>query len=620
MDEVTTTQPWRRNLEFYAALAWCVASVAVWRLIAEGRYGWAALGLLGITIYFAAYRASEAGGLLRVKKALIGKPVTVVSPEYVKEKAAARPDCLWLGWGFEWTREQAQLAYELERYDIERLVPLWMRLIWRKGPTKGTPLLHGVQPDERDIYIPYETLEGHCFIPATTGAMKTRMLSLIALQAILKDPKETVIIVDPKGDVELLKLMRWASRVAGREDDFCFLHPAFPRKSIRLDLMKNWTTTTEGASRVAEMVGGDESSGPFKAFGWQVINNIIQGMLAVGERPQLTSLRRYIEGGPDQLIRRVIASYVAHQGKNPDAEIGRYMGEAKRVRGRTATTPVESIAAVLYYKRECQETQPMAVIDGLLTMYEHDAAHFSKMITNLQPIMAMLTSDELAALLSPDYNDPNDPREILDNGRIVRQGRVFYLGLHSMPDATVSEAIGSLYLADLVAVLGERYVRNETEPHITLGLDEANEIVNPPLVQILNKGRSSGLMAYFLTQTIEDFVAKYGAAAPAHQLLGNANNTIFGRSEEPETIKFVMDKIGETIIRQTQDQFGVKPVTGHRNIANYQADYGIRRMDTREPLFRAELCRSIPNLEYMAVLAGHKIVKGRIPVVAEGGR
>ncbi|RME45329.1 MAG: hypothetical protein D6791_11035 [Chloroflexi bacterium] len=616
-EEIEKVQPWRPAHELGAALAWLGAALWIAIMSMDGLLNGVQLALFALVLYLAIYRGIDAVTMLAIKRSLLGRQVTCVSPEYVVRKSKKRKDHLWLGWGFTWKREHAQLIYELERYDLRKIVPWWMRMIWRRGPRKGMPHIHGVGLHESDIYIPYKDLAGHCFIPATTGALKTRLLSLIALQAIHRKPKQAVIVVDPKGDLELLNLIRWACKSAGREEDFCYLHPAFPRESVRLDLMKNWTTTTEGASRVAEMMGGDESSAPFKAFGWQVINNIIQGMLMIGERPQLRSLRRYIESGPDMLIYRVICNYVAKLGRDPEVEIKRYMGEAKRTRGRVATTPQQVIAAVLYYKRELQPTQPMAAIDGLLTMYEHDAAHFSKMIATLQPIMAMLTTDELAELLSPDYSNADDPRELLDNARIMRTGRVLYVGLHSMPDATVSAAIGSLFLADMVAVLGERYVRNETKPEVTLLLDEANEIVNPPLVSMLNKGRGAGLMCFFFTQSVQDFVAKYGAEAPAMQLLGNANNVIFGRVLDSKTIEYVTEKTGETIIRQSQDQYGVNPVSGERNITNYHASYGVRKMDQRDSLVRQELCQAIPDLEYFGVFSGRNIVKGRIPVVVE---
>ena len=607
-------QALRPVYELYAMTVWFVC--ATWIVAATGLSK--TLGMVtmlsAVALYFSVYRGLEATTILRQKRALLGHGVEVVSPSVVIKKARARPDSLWIGKGFEWQQEHAQRLYQLESTEIDRVVPGFLRALVKKRPKKGSSLIHGVGVEEKDVYIPYTILEGHSFIPGTTGALKTRLLSLFALQAILREPKRSVIIVDPKGDVELLNLIRWACEHAGREDDFCYFHPAFPDSSVRLDLMKNWTTTTEGASRIAEMMGGDSSSAPFKAFGWQVINTIIQAMLEVNERPQLTRLGHYIESGPDGLLCRVIERYISTLDMDPDTEIRRYHGDARRVRGRSATTPLETIAAVLYYKRELQPNRPSSSIDALLTMYEHDSAHFTKMIATLQPIMAMLTSDALRELLSPTY-EADDPRELLDSARIIRQGRVLYCGLHSMADPTVSAAIGSLFLADMVAVLGERYIRNELTPGITMFLDEANEIVNPSLVSILNKGRGAGISVFFFTQSTSDFIAKYGDKAHAAQLIANAGNVIFGRILDPDTVKYATDYIGETMVENRLENFGVNPVADNRNVTNYHASYGVKSQRLREPLVRGEVFRSLPDLEYMAAFAGRKIYKGRIPVV-----
>jgi len=604
----------RPAYELYAAVGWLACGI--WVLMVSGVSAVESLTIILVMFVFFlfVYRTLEAFAVLKQKRALLGHGVEVVSPDFVITKARQNPECLWVGRGFAWTREHAQRLYQLESLDEKRLVPEVIRMIFSGRPKKGSPLIHGVGVEEEDIYIPYSILEGHSFVPGTTGALKTRLLSLFALQAILRDPKRCVIIVDPKGDVELLNLIRWACRHADREDDFCYFHPAFPESSVRLDLMKNWTTTTEGASRVAEMMGGDSSSAPFKAFGWQVINTLIQAMLEVNERPQLARLGHYVESGPDSLLHRVIERYISVLKMDPDTEIHRYMGDARRVRGRSPTTPLETVAAVLYYKRELQPNRPSSAIDALLTMYEHDSAHFTKMIATLQPIMAMLTSDALRELLSPNY-ESDDPRELLDSARIIRQGRVFYCGLHSMPDPTVSSAIGSLFLADMVAVLGERYIREELTPGITMFLDEANEIVNPSLVSILNKGRGAGISVFFFTQSTSDFIAKYGDTARAAQLIANAGNVIFGRILDPETVKYAVDYVGETVVENKLDNYGVNPVADQRNVTNYHVSYGMKRQREREPLVRPEVFRSIPDLEYVAAFAGRKIYKGRIPVV-----
>src|SRR5690606_33189205 len=149
-------------------------------------------------------------------------------------------------------------------------VPVWD--FWRRrGPEKGNPLLHGVEPVEHDIYVPLQELAGHVFAPAATGAIKTRLLALLALQAIHRRPRETVIIVDPKGDSALRQLIRDEAAAAGRLDDFAYFHPALPHESVRIDPLFNWTRSTEVASRIGALIPSETGNDPFSAFGWRVL-------------------------------------------------------------------------------------------------------------------------------------------------------------------------------------------------------------------------------------------------------------------------------------------------------------------------------------------------------------
>ncbi len=45
---------------------------------------------------------------------------------------------------------------------------------------------------------------------------------------------------------------------------------------------------------------------------------------------------------------------------------------------------------------------PSTVVEGLLSLFEHERVHFSKMIASLMPILNMLTSADLGPLLSPE--------------------------------------------------------------------------------------------------------------------------------------------------------------------------------------------------------------------------
>lgn len=131
------------------------------------------------------------------------------------------------------------------------------------------------------------------------------------------------------------------------------------------------------------------------------------------------------------------------------------------------------------------------------------------MITNLLPLLGMLTNGKMGELLSPD--DFPNPRPKFDSSSIVNEQFVFWLGLDSLSDAEVGQRVGALILSDLASVAGARF--NFVDPDkmrpVNIFVDEAAEVLNEPFIQLLNKGRGAALRLYVATQTIADFAAKW---------------------------------------------------------------------------------------------------------------
>ena len=89
---------------------------------------------------------------------------------------------------------------------------------------------------------------------------------------------------------------------------------------------------------------------------------------------------------------------------------------------------IESKAAglVKFYGQVVQYQASNLDLEGLLSLFEHDRTHFSKMVASLIPIMNMLTSGPLGPLLSPNPNDTDDPRPITNTGHIIEKAQVAY--------------------------------------------------------------------------------------------------------------------------------------------------------------------------------------------------
>lgn len=386
----------RKPYELYIAAAWFVAAAITFTgyLVLPGGYSllipWISFGGMSLQ--------SALKGLNLIGRGKLGQMLTFLDVE--KLMKLVKPERMWFGWGFDWMPVHTQRAVDYMLSGVK---------MSHDEESPGSPWIHGLNlGKEKEVLIPLKSLEGHTIMFGTTGAGKTRAYEVMVTQAIHRG--DTVIMIDPKGDKELRDRMELECKRAGREDSFLFFHPAFPRSSIRLDPMRNFTRTTEIASRIAALLpsqtGGSDA---FTAFAFRALNLVAQGLLETGKRPSIKQLRYYIEGGAESLL---VAAIEAHADRvEPDWKEGSAepfftkakAGKAKKM--ETITNP-DWLATIEWY-RTTMSNGPKGSegIDGLLSLVEHNRLHFSKMIASLIPVLNMLTSGELGELLSPNEDD-----------------------------------------------------------------------------------------------------------------------------------------------------------------------------------------------------------------------
>lgn len=288
--------PWRPNYEAGQTLGWFgavgICIVSAWYLPLPTTFATvAASGCSLMGFYRMAKAWTRHSDMARTN--FTGK--TFIDIEGLKKasKGAIKRDELWLGNGYQWTDMVAQRMHALIASGVAKT-------LGKEALSKdGSYWLHGLDKED-DITVPLELLEGHTLIVGSTGVGKTRLFDLCIGQAILRGGP--VVIIDPKGDQGLADNARRICESLGQPERFAYFNPAHPDKSVSLDPLRNWNRKTELASRVAALIPSETGADAFVAFGWKVLQDICAGLIATGERPNLVSLRRYIEGGPDDLL------------------------------------------------------------------------------------------------------------------------------------------------------------------------------------------------------------------------------------------------------------------------------------------------------------------------------
>ena len=521
-----------------------------------------------------------------------------------------------------WTPVHAQRLFELSTIAPETLFvsPFVKKLVGVRekglGPgDTGSPVLHGVGDDEGDLFRPLSSLGGGTAIVGTTQAGKGVMLTNLVRQAILRgDP---VVVIDPKSSKRLRNAVFAACRAAGRAKPREF-HPAFPDRGIRFDPFGSFARATELATRVKAVMPAD-TSGAFSSFAWQAVLVVVEGLLFVDRRPSLRRLADTIESGIDALLDECLTKHLTDFGPvDWPARVRSKLEEVAEQGFRRGERNPELSAKALFWEETVKPEHPEPVLNRLIDTYRHDREHYAKITASLMPVLAMLTAGSLAISLSPDREDPDDPRDVETLEGIVGAGGVFYVGLDALPDSTVASALGSILLADLTALAGARYNEERSGAsveRISLFVDEVFNVINEPLIELLNKGMEAGVHVTVAMQTIPDLTDRLGSEAKARMALGNLNNLIALRTKDRATQDFVAETFGKTTLWQTE--VGVTTGAAAHVKPNFSASVTKRMTGMRDDIVPRDWLGRLPNLEFFASLSGGKLYKGRIPILID---
>jgi conjugal transfer pilus assembly protein TraD len=612
--------PWRRVYECYAAVSWCIALVMLTIMTIANTLPWQGVAPLALICSgMSAWRLKQTIGIVVLRASLSGRAMQVIGTNEL-ETLCRKPDDVFLGFGFAWQPVHSQRLYELAKVDYREFA-MSPRLLSMLGYVVnpqpdgeiGLPYIHGVEPKEEALYRPLQNFEGGTLLVGTTQAGKGVALANLVTQAIRRG--DVVVVIDPKNSRRLKRAAIRACSDYRDEHTFTEFHPAFPEYGVRLDFTFNWQKPTELASRIQSIMPPD-TAGAFSAFGWDAVNIVIQGLVDLEERPNLMKLTRYIEGGIEPILevslRRFFDTELGNNWRNqPDWK--KLLTDAQRgtLKRPSESASNELLALVAFYEHHIPQNQRNKILDSQVRTFRHNREHYQKITANLLPILSMLTSGDLGRSLSPDPFDAEDARPIMNFEKIERGGHVLYMCLDSLPDPSVASAIGALALADLAARAGMRYNLGGYR-RISLFVDEVSNVINQPLIEILNKGAEGGIYTTCAMQTLADLAKRLGSEDAARMALGNLNNLIALRSKDRPTQEFIVETFGRTAIHNVTHSLNS---ASDAHLGDFTSVYSAQLGETMEEMIPADILGKLPNLQYFASVSGGRIIKGRFPIL-----
>ncbi|WP_019584336.1 type IV conjugative transfer system coupling protein TraD [Thioalkalivibrio sp. ALE16] len=639
----------RPPVEFYSAFvagaAAVIAVAAPWALMMTPSIAWVAALMLGA---LAVHRARQGWRIVRYHRHLRQLPEFSMSAKQIPVSRRK----LYLGRGFRWTQKHTQRLRDTIRPEVQHYVdpgPLyrWARrkeVQWESTPglrgiaralgkrswwnplaplppVGGKPALHAVEPDEEDAWTDLGERVGHTLVLGTTRVGKTRLAEVLITQDIRRG--DVTIVIDPKGDAELLKRMYAEARRAGREDQFYMFHLGYPDHSARYNAVGSFSRITEVATRVSNQLPSEGNSAAFKEFAWRFVNIVSQAIVALGRRPDYQQILRHIT-----YIEPLLIEYYEHwlPGVAPE-------GWKEEVERREANTNERQLPrnlqgrdrraiALMLYAKEQGLFDPVA--DGLRSAFEYDKTYFDKIVASLLPLMEKLTTGKTAELIAPDYLDTDDSRPIFSWREIIRTGGIVYVGLDALSDADVAAAVGNSMFADLCSVAGQLYKHGPDDglpdggrsglPTVNVHADEFNELIGDEFIPLLNKAGGAGFQVTAYTQTWSDVEARIGSKPKAGQVAGNFNTLVMLRVKEYETAEMLTEQLPQVEINTLMQVSGTNDSADPESDQHFSSRNEDRITVTEVPLLTPSDIVTLPKGQAFALIEGGQLWKIRMPL------
>lgn len=562
---------------------------------------------------------------------------------------------LFMGRGFRWSRLHTQRLLEaqdpaLARYVNQSAAYQWTRRLehllekappglsllprmtaWDSPlnpvrplpPVGGSPLLHGVEPNEQEASLPLGERVGHTLVLGTTRVGKTRLAEVYITQDIHRPSQEVVIVFDPKGDADLLKRMYVEARRAGREHEFYVFHLGWPEISARYNAIGRFGRISEVATRIAGQLSGEGNSAAFREFAWRFVNIIARALIELGRRPDYLQIQRHVVNIDALFIEYAQHFFARHdpqawetivdlEARLNEKNVPRHMvGREKRV------------VAIEQYLTAKRLFDP--VMDGLRSAVRYDRTYFDKIVASLLPLLEKLTSGKTAQLLAPNYADLDDPRPIFDWLQIIRKRGIVYVGLDALSDAEVAAAVGNSMFADLVSVAGHIYkhgidhgLPNSSSATykvpINLHADEFNELMGDEFIPLINKGGGAGIQVTAYTQTLSDIEARIGSRAKAGQVIGNFNTLQMLRVRETATAELLTNQLPKVNVQTRTLVSGATDTADPDARTDFTSSSQDRVTTTAVPLIEPAHIIALPKGQMFSFQEGGQLWKVRMPL------
>lgn len=345
------------------------------------------------------------------------------------------------------------------------------------------------------ISIPDSIRSGHFGVFGTTRIGKTRLAESIITQDIKKG--YNLVIVDPKGDIELFSSVVNVSAQVGRLDDLMLLTPIYPQYSVKLDPLSHYYMIDE------------------------LVDHVISGIQAQED---------YFISVAQEVTTAVISS-LALQAQYKGERLNISFADIKQRIGQDELSKLKQEIAALPGSSH--------IVHNIEQIIKSPTDFFAKVTSSLRTTLSALTWGNIGDILG--RTNTNEFIERIEN----RRGVILYCNTGSLLARRSAHIVGRV-LISMVQSLAGRYFASgrKLTPPLCVHIDEGHNMVYSGISDLFSKGGGANVWVSFYTQSIaqiEDFIGQISVKG----ILDNINTWIFMLVNHPDTAKYVEDSFPE---------------------------------------------------------------------------
>ena len=345
--------------------------------------------------------------------------------------------------------------------------------------------------EEMIISIKDEDRSGHFGCFGTTRIGKTRLIENIVEQDIRKG--YNVVVIDPKGDVELFSKMVQVAAESGRLAEIMLLTPIYPDCSIMLDPLAYYYMEDE------------------------LVDHVISGIRAKED---------YFIAIASE-VSQVVVSGLALQAK--------YRGEKLNI--NFADIKARSDQNSLRKFRETIEHLPGSsdVCQGIEQIVASPSDFFAKVSSSLRTTLSALTSGSTGRIIGKSLT--NEFVKRFEEGK----GVILFCNTGSLLARRTAHIIGRVLVSMIQSMLGRFFASGrKLNPPLCIHIDEGHNILYPGIQELFSKGGAANVWVHFYTQSIAQVEGEIGREA-ARSIMDNINTWVYMLVNHPETAQFMED-------------------------------------------------------------------------------